>query len=258
MVYLACSRDPEWKKEFVRNLNIEHSPATEHFPPIALSTVDLNGRPSVRMVSPRGFLGDGFLKTSATDQQNTWTSDILTLCTHAQSNKVQELLNTPDTQLVCWLPRAQAQIRCSGRAHLLFHPESPLYSTLTLDLEYRVWPSRQDNSEDVAGDDVPPVVVDPEFVREQAFLHHSPGIQSWYSWPAPGRARALDDSLYPKDLERIEDSLVRDRCEETARRNYVLVFIDIDHVDIVDLGQSTRRIYTRRSDNSWTTTNVNP
>ncbi|KAJ2845271.1 hypothetical protein IWW36_004849, partial [Coemansia brasiliensis] len=83
-------RDPEWKKEFVRYIDEERKISKERFPAMALSTVDLDGRPSVRMVSPRGFVGDGFLKISQKDT-GQWTSDILTFCTHAQSNKVSEL-----------------------------------------------------------------------------------------------------------------------------------------------------------------------
>ncbi|KAJ2456322.1 hypothetical protein EV183_000249 [Coemansia sp. RSA 2336] len=267
-----CSRDPEWKKEFVRYIDEERKISKERFPVMALSTVDLDGRPSVRMVSPRGFVGDGFLKMSPKDT-GQWTSDILTFCTHAQSNKVSELVNTNDVQLCCWLPNIGVQIRCSGHAHLLFHPDNPNYSTLSLDIRHRVWPRDNTQAESheaeqdrknarLAGGPMEPtcqdVEIDDEYIREQAFLHHSPVIQAWYSWPPPGRVRLADPSLYPLSIPNIDDKSEADKYEANARRNYVLIFIDVNKVDIVNLNRSTRMLYTRRSDTSWSITEVNP
>ncbi|KAJ1846028.1 hypothetical protein H4S02_002200 [Coemansia sp. RSA 2611] len=266
------SRDPEWKKEFVRHIQRECGITKERFPLMALSTVDLDGRPAVRMVSPRGFVGDSFLRISKHDQ-GQYTSDVLTFCTHAQSNKVAELVNTSEVQLVCWLPNVRVQIRCSGHAHLLFHPENPSYSTLSLDIRHRVWPRDGTDAEsqerreekhnaELAGGPVDlaneHVAIDAEFIREQAYLHHSPVIQAWYSWPAPGRVRLADPALYPPSLPQISDPAEADRFEANARRNYVLMFIDVNKVDIFNLDQSSRVLYSRRGDTSWSITEVNP
>ncbi|KAJ2161627.1 hypothetical protein GGF46_001309 [Coemansia sp. RSA 552] len=268
----SSSRDPAWKKAFIGYIDQERRVTGERFPPMALSTVDLDGRPAVRMVSPRGFVGDGFLRISKEDQ-GQWASDVLTICTHAQSNKVRELVNTNDVQLVCWLPHARVQIRCSGHAHLLFHPENPNYSTLSLDIRHRVWPrdgteaESQEESEGLrnnaraAGPMAPVngnVEIDDEHIREAAYLHHSPVIQAWYSWPPPGRVRLADPGLYPASIPDIKDKAEAARHEAAARRNYVLVFIDINKVDIVNLDDATRKIYTRRSDTSWSVDDVNP
>ncbi|KAJ2080192.1 hypothetical protein H4R24_003241 [Coemansia sp. RSA 988] len=267
-----CSRDPKWKKAFVSYINRECEITNERFPSMALSTVDLEGRPAVRMVSPRGFVGDGFLRISKEDK-GQWTSDILTFCTHAQSNKVQELLNTNDVQLVCWLPNIKVQIRCSGQAHLLFHPDNPNYSTLSLGIRHRVWPrdgteaeSEEEDEErrncKMAGGPMglvnSSVVIDDEYIREQAFLNHSPVIQAWYSWPAPGRVRLADTSLYPMSIPKIDDKAEVEKYEANARRNYVLIFIDVNKMDVVDLNDSSRVLYTRRGDTSWSITDINP
>ncbi|KAJ2609393.1 hypothetical protein H4S08_004071 [Coemansia sp. RSA 1365] len=267
-----CSRDPEWKKAFVKYIDQEREITNERFPSMALSTVDLEGRPAVRMVSPRGFVGDGFLRISKEDK-GQWASDVLTFCTHAQSNKVQELVNTNDVQLVCWLPNTGIQIRCSGHAHLLFHPDNPNYSTLSLDIRHRVWPrdgTDAENKEEeeeqlnnkMAGGPMGlvngSVLIDDEYIREQAFLNHSPVIQAWYSWPAPGRVKLADSSLYPMSIPKIEDKAEAEKYEANARRNYVLIFVDVNKVDIVNLKQSTRMLYTRRSDTSWSITEINP
>ncbi|KAJ1808052.1 hypothetical protein LPJ56_004607 [Coemansia sp. RSA 2599] len=273
MAYTSCSRDPEWKKVFVKYMNAELALTNERFPVMGLATVDLDGRPAVRMVSPRGFVGDGFLKVNASDH-GQWSSDVLTFCTHAKSNKVQELVNTNDIQAICWLPNTKVQIRCSGHAHLLFHPDNPNYTTLSLDMRHRVWPrdGTQEHDREVKeeqreiklfGGPVEPLVnggveIDTEYIREQAYLNHSPVIQAWYSWPAPGRIRSADPSLYPIEIPKIEDKGESEKYEANARRNYVLIFIDINQVDIVDLNENTRRIHTRRSDTSWTVANVNP
>ncbi|KAJ2744121.1 hypothetical protein GGI20_003228 [Coemansia sp. BCRC 34301] len=260
-----CSRDPEWKRAFVGHLDKERETTGERFPPMALSTVDLDGRPAVRMVTPRGFVGDGFLRISNEDQ-GQWTSDVLTICTHAKSNKVQELINTNDVQLVTYLPHIGIQIRLGGNASLLFHPDNPNYSTLSLDMRQRVWPRGDDDNKSGTADARDPttlvngcdVALDVEYIREQAYLHHSPVLQAWYSWPPPGKARGADPSLYPTEIPKIEDKAEMEKYEANARRNYVLIFIDVNKVDIVDLGRSTRKIYTRRGDTTWSSQNVNP
>ncbi|KAJ1725415.1 hypothetical protein LPJ53_000453 [Coemansia erecta] len=273
MIYSTCSHDPEWKKTFVEYMNAELAQTDERFPVMGLSTVDLEGRPAVRMVSPRGFVGDNFLKINSSDH-GQWASDVLTFCTHAKSNKVQELVNTNDIQVICWLPNIKVQIRCSGHAHLLFHPDNPNYSTLSIDMRHRVWPrdgtdaakkvAAEDRRESsVVGGTVEPLVnnmveIDTEYIREQAYLHHSPVIQAWYSWPAPGKIRSADPSLYPPEIPKIEDEAEKEKYEANARRNYVLIFIDVNQVDIVDLNENTRKIHTRRSDTSWAVSNVNP
>ncbi|KAJ2483958.1 hypothetical protein IWW56_000104 [Coemansia sp. RSA 2131] len=265
------SRDPEWKKELIKHINSEREITNERVPVMALSTVDLEGRPAVRIVSPRGFVGDGFLRISAADS-GQWTSDVLTFCTHAQSNKVRELVNTNEVQLVFWLPNVRVQVRCSGHAHMLFHPENPNYSTLSLDIRHRMRPRdgtdaecqgrRDERRESIAaGGPVEPnvcVEIDTEFIREQAYLNHSPVIQAWYAWPAPGRVRLSDPSLYPTSIPHIDDKQEAEKYEANARRNYVLVFIDINKVDIVKLDESTRTQYVRRGDTSWSITEVNP
>ncbi|KAJ2890774.1 hypothetical protein GGI21_006059, partial [Coemansia aciculifera] len=247
----TCSGDPEWKRAFVAYLDKERETTGERFPAMALSTVDLDGRPAVRMVSPRGFVGDGFLRISKEDK-GQWTSDVLTICTHAKSNKVQELVNTNDVQLVAYLAHTGVQIRIGGCASLLFHPDNPNYSTLSLDMRQRVWP-RNDGGEMKAKSDPTvasgcDVQLDVEHIREQAYLHHAPVLQAWYSWPAPGKARSADPSLYPTEIPKIEDKAEMAKYEANARRNYVLIFIDVNKVDIVDLKQFTRKIYTRRGD----------
>ncbi|KAJ2867816.1 hypothetical protein GGH94_000592 [Coemansia aciculifera] len=257
-----CSRDPEWKKAFVGYVDKESEITGERFPPMALSTVDLDGRPAVRMISPRGFVGDGFLRISKEDK-GQWTSDVLTICTHAKSNKVQELVNTNDVQLVAYLPHTRIQIRLGGNASLLFHPDNPNHSSLSLDMRQRVWP-RNETISDNKGESDPALVngcdveLDVEYIREQAYHHHSPVTQAWYSWPPPGRARGADSSLYPTEIPKIADKAEMERYETNARRNYVLIFIDVNKVDIVDLKQSTRKIYTRRGDTTWSVQNVNP
>ncbi|KAJ1965699.1 hypothetical protein GGI12_000598 [Dipsacomyces acuminosporus] len=258
------SRDPEWKREFAGHLNKELGPTDQRLLPMMLATVDLNGHPAVRTVSLQGFVGDGFLRISQ-DDDGQWTSDVLTFSTHAKSNKVQELIRTSDVQLAFWLPHAQAQVRCSGQAHLLFHPDNPNYTSLSLDIRHRIWPrddapaakneERKDSS-DVDLDNVT-IEIDEEFIREQAYLHLSPAIQAWYSWPAPGKIRSTDPSLYPAEISSVEDPVAREKHEADARRNYVLVFVDIDKVDIVDLNSNTRRLHKRRSDTTWTAVNVN-
>ncbi|KAJ2341887.1 hypothetical protein GGF43_006066 [Coemansia sp. RSA 2618] len=267
-----CSRDPEWKKEFVKYVDREREITGERFPLMALSTVDLDGRPAVRMVSPRGFVGDGFLRISKEDK-GQWTSDVLTFCTHAKSNKVSELVGTNEVQMVCWLPNIRVQIRCSGHAHLLFHPDNPNYSTLALDIRHRVWPRDGTDAESLeqmeekrdsamAGGPIDPanknIEIDDEFIREQAYQHHSPVIQAWYSWPAPGRVRLSDPSLYPMSIPKIDDKAEAEKYDANARRNYVLIFVDVNKVDIVNLDKSTRMQYARRSDTSWSITEVNP
>ncbi|KAJ2700585.1 hypothetical protein FB645_004947 [Coemansia sp. IMI 203386] len=267
------NRDPEWKKAFVKYMNAELALTNERFPVMGLATVDLEGRPAVRIVSPRGFVGDGFLKVNSSDH-GQWSSDVLTFCTHAKSNKVQELVNTNDIQAICWLPNIKVQIRCSGHAHLLFHPDNPNYTTLSLDMRHRVWPrdgtpeeereAREEQKEiQRFGGSVEPLVngaveIDVGYIREQAYLHHSPVLQAWYSWPAPGKIRSADASLYPMEIPKIKDKEESEKYEANARRNYVLIFIDVNQVDIVDLNESTRRIHTRRSDTSWSVANVNP
>ncbi|KAJ1784536.1 hypothetical protein LPJ59_006333, partial [Coemansia sp. RSA 2399] len=231
------SHDPEWKRAFVELINKECEHTNERFPPMALATVDVEGRPAVRTVSPRGFVGDGFLRINKHDQ-GQWSSDVLTFCTHAKSNKIQDLVATSEVQLVCWLQNSGVQIRCSGHTHLLFHPENPHYSTLSLDIRHRLWPrSRQEGaacqgSADASSQDDGRVEIDDEFIREQAYLHHAPVIQAWYSWPAPGRVRLADPALYPPEIPLIKDPDEKARFEANARRNYVLVFIDVNHVDI--------------------------
>ncbi|KAJ1671081.1 hypothetical protein GGF38_001067 [Coemansia sp. RSA 25] len=265
----TCSRDPEWKRAFVGYLNEEREVTGDLFPPMALSTVDLDGRPAVRMITPRGFVGDGFLRICEKDQ-GQWTSDVLTLCTHAKSNKVHELVNTNDVQLVAYLPHTRIQVRLSGNASLLFHPDNPNYSTLSLDMRQRVWPRDDadggDNEANSAAVRDPTALVnnscdaelDVEYIREQAYLHHAPATQAWYSWPPPGKARGADPSLYPTEISNIKDKAEREKYEANARRNYVLVFVDVNKVDIVDLNRSTRKIYTRRGDTTWSAQNVNP
>ncbi|KAJ2551112.1 hypothetical protein EV175_003812 [Coemansia sp. RSA 1933] len=249
------SRDPEWKRAFVERMNRECEHTHERFPATALATVDGEGHPAVRMVSPRGFLGDGFLRINK-DDQGQWSSDVLTFCTHAKSNKVAELVGTGDVQLVWWLHNSGVQIRCSGHTHLLFHPDNPNYSTLSLDISHRVW--LRDQKSDSQDIDLDSVLIDDEFIREQAYLHHSPILQAWYSWPAPGKVRLADPSLYPPEIPLITDPEEKARFEANARRNYVLVFIDVNHVDIVDLNAQTRIIYSRKSDMSWAITEANP
>ncbi|KAJ1668279.1 hypothetical protein IW140_000417 [Coemansia sp. RSA 1813] len=263
------SRDPEWKKEFVELINKECEHTHERFPAMSLATVDVEGRPAVRTVSPRGFVGDGFLRINK-DDQGQWSSDVLTFCTHAKSSKVHELVGTGDVQLVFWLQNSRVQIRCGGHAHLLFHPENPHYSTLSLDIRHRVWPRDKTSERTIGGQttvngngngsglDEVGVEIDDEFIREQAYLHHSPVIQAWYSWPAPGKVRLADPSLYPAEIPLIKDKEEKARFEANARRNYVLVFVDVNHVDIVDLNKQTRKIYTRRSDTSWAITDASP
>ncbi|KAI8324112.1 hypothetical protein GQ54DRAFT_257028 [Martensiomyces pterosporus] len=266
----TSKRDPEWKQAFNKYLDREREFSKQRFPPVALSTVDLNGRPAVRMLSPRGFVGDGFLRISK-DDHGQWTSDVLTFCTHAKSNKVQELVNTNDVQLAFWLPHVQVQVRCSGQAHLLFHPDNPNYSTLSLDIRHRIWPRDGTQAEEEEEEpqekeeahhsldlDNSKVEIDAEFIREQAYLHHAPVLQAWYSWPAPGKIRSADPALYPMEIPKIEDPVAREKYEADARRNYVLVFVDVNKVDIVDLEQATRKLYKRRGDTSWTVTNINP
>ncbi|KAJ2007926.1 hypothetical protein GGI02_002541 [Coemansia sp. RSA 2322] len=267
-----CSRDPEWKQAFVGYVDKEREITGERFPAMALSTVDVDGRPAVRMVTPRGFVGDGFLQISKEDE-GQWSSDVLTICTHAKSNKVQELVHTNDVQLVGYLARTGVQIRLSGHASLLFHPDNPNYSTLSLDIRHRVWPrdgtlaeKREIEDQRLATKEAggPMALVsngvqlDAEYIREQAYLHHSPVLQAWYSWPPPGKVRLADPALYPLEIPKIKDEAEKERFEANARRNYVLVFIDVNKVDIVDLKQATRRIHTRRGDTSWSIQNVNP
>ncbi|KAJ2624170.1 hypothetical protein GGI25_000429 [Coemansia spiralis] len=267
-----CSRDPEWKKVFVELINKEREFTNERFPSMALATVDVEGRPAVRTVSPRGFVGDGFLRISKEDK-GQWTSDVLTFCTHAKSNKVRELVDTNEVQLVCWLPNIRVQIRCSGHAHLLFHPENPNYTTLSLDIRHRVWPrdgtaaeheevrEQKLKAREIGGPIDPAnakVEINDEFIREQAYLHHSPVIQAWYSWPAPGKVRISNPSLYPEEIPKIEDETEKEKFEANARRNYVLVFVDVNKVDVVDLNNQTRKIYTRRSGAIWSVTDANP
>ncbi|KAJ2759208.1 hypothetical protein IWQ57_006615 [Coemansia nantahalensis] len=216
---------------------------------MALATIDLDGLPAVRMVGLRGFVGDEPLRLSREDA-GEWTSDMLAFCTHAQSAKVQELAHVNDLQLACWMPHSRVQIRCSGHAHLLFHPEHPSYVSQALAISHRVW--RRD------GAGTGPANVDIDFIREQAFVHHTPEVQAWYSWPPPGRIRQSDPTLYPEIMSAGGDPRERARREADARRNYVLVFVEVNKVDIVDLGRSTRRIHTRRSDSSWSAVDVNP
>ncbi|KAJ2725359.1 hypothetical protein GGI07_001367 [Coemansia sp. Benny D115] len=102
------------------------------------------------------------------------------------------------------------------------------------------------------------VEIDTEYIREQAYLNHSPVIQAWYSWPAPGMVRLSDNSLYPPEIPKIEDSEEKEKYEANARRNYVLIFVDVNNVDIVDLNDNTRKVYARRGDQSWSVTSVNP
>ncbi|KAJ2043958.1 hypothetical protein GGI08_007244, partial [Coemansia sp. S2] len=59
-------------------------------------------------------------------------------------------------------------------------------------------------------------------------------------------------------ISKIADKAEMEKYEMNARRNYVLIFIDVNKVDIVDLKQSTRKIYTRRGDTTWSALNVNP
>ncbi|KAJ2833814.1 hypothetical protein GGI24_000684 [Coemansia furcata] len=257
----VCSGDPEWKRAFVGYVDKERSITGERFPPMALATVDVDGRPAVRMVSPRGFVGDGFLRITR-DDPGHWTSDVLTLCTHARSNKVQELLATSDVQLVGYLAHTGVQVRLGGSASLLFHPDHPNHSTLALDMRQRVWPrhpaASDHNDHDPTRVDGCDVELDAEFIREQAYLHHQPVLQAWYSWPPPGKPRSADPSLYPTEIPKIADVAEKEKYEANARRNYVLVFIDVNKVDIVDLKQATRKIYTRRGDTTWSAQNVNP
>ncbi|KAJ1932919.1 hypothetical protein EC988_009294 [Linderina pennispora] len=178
----------------------------------------------------------------------------MTFCTHSKSIKVQELVGVSDVQLLYWFPHAQVQVRCSGQAHMLFHPDNPHYSTLSLDIRQRIW--RRDERE--AGLDNSEVELDTEYIREQAFLNHSPVIQAWYSWPPPGRVRSGDASLYPREIPGIKDEEMREKYGNEARRNYVLVFVDVTKVDIVDLKDNTRKLYKRRGDTTWTVTNINP
>ncbi|ORX72136.1 hypothetical protein DL89DRAFT_291363 [Linderina pennispora] len=249
---VETSSDPEWKKAFNRHLALElESP--QKFATCVLSTVDGNGHPAARLVTPRGFVGEDFLRLSPQDG-GQWTSDVMTFCTHSKSIKVQELVGVSDVQLLYWFPHAQVQVRCSGQAHMLFHPDNPHYSTLSLDIRQRIW--RRDERE--AGLDNSEVELDTEYIREQAFLNHSPVIQAWYSWPPPGRVRSGDASLYPQEIPGIKDEEMREKYGNEARRNYVLVFVDVTKVDIVDLKDNTRKLYKRRGDTTWTVTNINP
>ncbi|KAJ1728001.1 hypothetical protein LPJ61_004280 [Coemansia biformis] len=244
-----CGGDPEWKRAFVEFAGRERAATGGKPLEMALATVDLDGQPAVRMVGLRGFLGDEFLRLTK-DDSGQWTSGILAFCTHAQSAKVQELEDTSDVQIACWMPHSRVQIRCSGEAHLLFHPDNPKYESQALDIFHRVRPR------DGAGGG--PADIDDEYIREQAFLHHTPEVQAWYSWPAPGRVRQPDPALYPVSISSIGDQDEAARREAAARRNYVLVFVDVNKVDIVDLGRSTRMLYTRRSDTSWSAVEINP
>lgn len=245
-------KDPEWKRAFNKCMEAERlatNPPRDKLPPMALSTVDLDGRPAVRMVSTRGFVGDGYLHISAKESESAvskhWSSDILTLCTHAKSNKVREMLNTKGVQMVWFLPATNIQIRLSADAHLLFHPDNPNYSTLSLNLRHRLYSLHEEREGKVPE-------VDCEFIREQAYLHHSPAVQAWYVWPPPGRPRQADTALFPERLETEEHI-------QTARLNHVLVFLDVFHVDIVDLNGPSRKIYSRRDgDLTWYSSDVNP
>ncbi|KAJ2507899.1 hypothetical protein GGI11_006230 [Coemansia sp. RSA 2049] len=253
------SGDPAWKKAFVERVNRELEHTHDRFPAMSLATVDIEGRPAVRTVSPRGFVGDGFLRINKDDRHGQWASDVLTFCTHAKSNKVRELTaGTGDVQLVCWLQNTGVQIRCGGHAHLLFHPDNPQYSTLSLDIRHRVWPRDAASSSSSLESSASGAEIDAEFIREEAYLHHAPVIQAWYSWPPPGAVRVADPSLYPATIPNIADPDEKARFEANARRNYVLVFVDVNCIDIVDLVAQTRTVYTRRSDTSWSVTDANP
>ncbi|KAJ2714644.1 hypothetical protein H4R19_001624 [Coemansia spiralis] len=241
--------EPEWRRGFAEFASRERAATGGKPLEMALATIDANGQPAVRMVGLRGFVGDAPLRISK-DDTGQWASDVLAFCTHAQSTKVQELANGSDLQLACWMPHVRVQIRCSGQARLLFHPEHPSYVSQARNIGPHLRPR------DGAGGKSP--VVDDNFIHEQAFLHHTPEVQAWYSWPAPGRIRESDPALYPATISDCGDTHEIARREADARRNYVLVFVEVTKVDIVDLGRSTRTIHTRRSDSSWSVVEVNP
>ncbi|KAJ2210171.1 hypothetical protein EV180_006506, partial [Coemansia sp. RSA 518] len=55
-------------------------------------------------------------------------------------------------------------------------------------------------------------------------------------------------------IPQIDDKAEAEKYEANARRNYVLVFVDINKVDFVNLDESTRTQYVRRGDTSWSIT----
>lgn len=226
---------------------------SDHKPPFTafqLATVDSDGFPRTRTLIFRGFLfGD----------RNT---NVLTATTDKRMSKYSELLHNDRFAAVFWFPTIKKQFRFRGRARIIDDEHTPGETAGSgHDLPYRVLSPSEEVHRDstcnlqelMARDLQPPTPSEWSAEVRRQWDALSADLRSTFRKPAPG-SEITDDS------RRLLDSIRRGvdgKKEDSGLKNFAVLALFVDSVDIVELDKD-RRFQYDREDGMWVETEVCP
>ncbi|CAG7853902.1 SubName: Full=Uncharacterized protein {ECO:0000313/EMBL:CCA67921.1} [Serendipita indica DSM 11827] len=245
--------EPEWKlrlDDLLRNEKkaVVYTLATSevHSDPSTADFGTIHNQPRARSVVHRSFVelygekkesGAVILQTT-TDIRSAKTSQMR----HRQNPPSSE--NKPDAEIVWWFSTPNVQFRLSCYTHLLPAAGHPWRDAFPIDLT-----GRRENG------------VDWEQVRVDAFNALSPFLRASFARPPPGSV--LDDpeeaKTWPVELPQLDEQGADPRVKE-AFEHFAVVYLEVDAVDVVDLGvvPNQRSLYRRQRQGGWAKTRLVP
>ncbi|GAA5863783.1 hypothetical protein JCM3774_001157 [Rhodotorula dairenensis] len=222
----------------------------------------------VRYVVHRGFVnerrkqGDGSQNLLQDDSGRDLISDKLVVTTDARSPKARQLALEPKVELAWWMAATQHQFRIVGRAYIFPSSAFSIHeattgiaggSDTTTDSTKQLsfpFPKKQlAPYDDFNWED--------ERVRQ--FRKMSPELRASFYRPVPGTKTAdtevtmeeLPQTL-PEGIEEAEGEEQKKQVEQ-ALKNFALIVIDANEVDLVDLGSTpdSRSLWVRQEGGDW-------
>ncbi|KWU42125.1 hypothetical protein RHOSPDRAFT_36324 [Rhodotorula sp. JG-1b] len=238
----------------------------------ALATTSVNDvqQPRVRYVVHRGFVNerrkedDGSHNLILDDSGNDLISDKLVVTTDARSPKARQLAEQPKVELAWWMAATQHQFRIVGRAYILPSAAFPTHEGTEKAIS--------SGTEQQLSFPFPRKQLSPyegfnwEDERVRQFRKMSPELRASFYRPVPG-TKLTDTDVKMEDLpqtlpEGIEEAETEEQKKqvEQALKNFALIVIDANEVDLVDLGSTpdTRTLWTCRDGENWKEEGVVP
>ncbi|GAA5976157.1 hypothetical protein JCM10908_005401 [Rhodotorula pacifica] len=259
---------PAWVDK-VRDLLTKNMKENKDLISYALATAGAQDalQPRVRYVVHRGFVnerrkeGDGSQNLIQDDNKNDLISDKLVVTTDARSPKAHQLAEQPRVELAWWMAATQHQFRIVGKAYI--YPSS---SFPTHDGASSVADSSSSSKSDTKlSFPFPQKQLAPyegfswEDERIRQFRKLSPELRASFYRPVPGTKLADTDvkmedlpEKLPEGVEEAEGEEQKKQVEQ-ALKNFALIVIDAEEVDLVDLGSmpNTRTLWTCRDGSEW-------
>ncbi|ODV80589.1 uncharacterized protein CANTADRAFT_47368 [Suhomyces tanzawaensis NRRL Y-17324] len=276
-----------WVPTFAQAIENEHS-LNENSPPFVafqLATVDSHsGFPKNRTLIHRGWLFD--------DK----SSNVLTFTTDKRMAKYEELLHDDRFEAVYWFPKINKQFRFRGKARIVDDTYTPVISNDRIVSSSLATPSNASEESLVIGNgSVKPVspqktpinsslcspglasqmslsTVDLSYTNLARFQYQAPSLEEWEAervrqWKALSKnlkkSFRKPTPLLPMndELQKKIDSIRRGvdgKKEDDGLKNFAVVAMFIDHVDLYELDKDRRLVYERDSYQQWVEQEVCP